>query len=146
MRGLLYPHGLIRVGFPVNQCEVARHLGTGGSGSRDEPANFPSAETSSLGQIVTPSLGVGCACFLSLRLYAVCMMKQPERDCPHDGPVETRRTIYAQREGLMIGVTQDGVYSVLYVSYFNAFRLFTQLALVLDIPLTKKVRKTIRIL
>jgi hypothetical protein len=61
----------------------------------------------------------------------------PDR-APDDGPISVRRV--AGTEILEISCNGES----LFVSPFNAWRIFGALALMLDIPLSKNVARTIR--
>ena len=70
------------------------------------------------------------------------MFKQAERR-ETDGQVEITRS--DDGYGLVVSVTNAGVKSDLYMSEFNASRVFGMLAMLLEIPLSKSVGKAIKL-
>lgn len=66
-------------------------------------------------------------------------MPQPARS-PSDGPINVDNTSSSR---LRISVETDGVMGTIEIGYFNAWRLFAILALMLGVPLPKKLAKEI---
>lgn len=66
---------------------------------------------------------------------------QPPR-CPGDGDVRLHR---GDGDSFFFTVTQDGAEQTLWLSGFNAWRLFGMLAIMLGVPLPKKIGKAIKL-
>lgn len=71
------------------------------------------------------------------------MFKQAKRQ-PGDGTAGVERANDG-REGFFVAVTNGGVDERIYMSEFNASRIFAMLALMLEIPLPKTVAKEIKL-
>jgi hypothetical protein len=69
------------------------------------------------------------------------MFKQAERK-PSDGEVSLRRS---DADGFLLEVVTDGVRHGIFMSEYNASRVFASLALMLKIPLSKAVGKEIKL-
>jgi hypothetical protein len=72
------------------------------------------------------------------------MSEQPPRG-PKDGPLEVSWVKEpGDTQAIAIAVVHDGLPQALWLSEYNAWRLFGMLSVILNIDLPKKLRKSIK--